>query len=451
MLKRSVIFFFLFFCFSITSFAAGGAKPDFYILGSRAYITNDNTIMCVDIASKTLIWSFTPKLHLRLPDGLSDLSTSFIGKYLATKDTIFLSTNEGYLILLKNVTGEVIRESKLEMFITTNILKDNNILYFGGSGKSVYAYNIKKDTVIWSYKAEDNITNSLLIGEYLYFGSWDMNFYALNLKTGEKEWIEKTYGAILSNPLLLGDRMYFGCNEGTVCQMNPGNGGIFWKSYHQKKYGEEINPVVVGGNLMFKNSDSVIVAVDIKRLEGVFGFPGNKIQANSIVSKDSLLYYYGNGILHCVDPLKGYMYWDSDLGEVNISSPVITDNFYYYKTRDKFNRVNLETHRHEKIFDIPLKEEILPVKAEKIIMKEVYGNITYPPKALDEGITGKVIISILLDENGNNIGQYVSYSDNKILLDGVLLAIGKSKFTKEMNPKPGKKCWINVSIDYKLS
>ncbi|MBI9073016.1 MAG: energy transducer TonB [Melioribacteraceae bacterium] len=94
-----------------------------------------------------------------------------------------------------------------------------------------------------------------------------------------------------------------------------------------------------------------------------------------------------------------------------------------------------------------LDKEPFPVGGLKTIMK----NVEYPDKAKKEGIQGKVIVTAVIDAEGNVIKTSIEKSDNEVLNDAALKAVKNTKFTP--GEKDGKKvkAEVTVPIMFKLS
>ena len=431
-------------------YAEGGPKPDFYIDSEKAFIVNLNVLYCIDLNSHKNLWTFSPKLHVASQSGLEKYLYAGISSFLVDKGIVYLASDEGYLYALDCTSGNINWEINLKVTVITIPVIKNDKMYFGSSGRIVNAFDLVSKKVLWTFKANGDITNSLAMGEYLYFGSKDMNFYAVDYIKGKREWNVQTRGEVLCNPLVTEDRMYIGCKDGTVYQIKPSNGGVFWQTSHYKKYGEEINPILVKGNLIFKNSDSIIAVVSVKRLEGLFGFLGNNIQANTMITQDSLLYYHHDGVLSCGNAVSGYPQWNLNTGDTNISVPVLQNNNFYYTCNGILNKIDLNKKIKTKIFEFTIDSLAIPKPITEEGTNAVFQNIIYTEEAQNNGAFGKVIINLLVDENLKVVSKYISFSDHPLLSEIVENALNKMEMKPGFLPVNSKKVWIYIPFSFKM-
>ena len=88
-----------------------------------------------------------------------------------------------------------------------------------------------------------------------------------------------------------------------------------------------------------------------------------------------------------------------------------------------------------------------PIGGIEAIMK----NVVYPESAREEGIQGKVIVKLIVDEKGNVSSTEVVQSVNKELDKAAITAIKKTKFTPSMTDNKPLKCEIAIPVKFKLS
>jgi periplasmic protein TonB len=88
-----------------------------------------------------------------------------------------------------------------------------------------------------------------------------------------------------------------------------------------------------------------------------------------------------------------------------------------------------------------------PIGGIEAIMK----NVVYPESAKEEGVQGKVIVKLIVDEKGNVSSTEVVQSVNKELDNAAVDAIKKTKFTPAMKDSKPVKCEIAIPVMFKLS
>lgn len=88
-----------------------------------------------------------------------------------------------------------------------------------------------------------------------------------------------------------------------------------------------------------------------------------------------------------------------------------------------------------------------PIGGIEAIMK----NVVYPESAKEEGIQGKVIVKLIVDEKGNVSSTEVVQRVNKELDKAAITAIKKTKFNPAMKDNKPVKCEIAIPVQFKLS
>lgn len=108
--------------------------------------------------------------------------------------------------------------------------------------------------------------------------------------------------------------------------------------------------------------------------------------------------------------------------------------------------VNVEVREEE-----PDIDEFIAVDQEpQIDLAELQKKIKYPEMAREAGIEGRVIVRVLVDENGRPQKHRVEYSDNDMLNDAAVNAIMSSVFTPAIQGNKPTMCWVNIPVNFKL-
>jgi outer membrane protein assembly factor BamB len=104
------------------------------------------------------------------------------GNLLITPDNhVVVASNSKYLSKLALLDGKVAWETKTDgMSYSSPVMDGNGIIYVGTTSGKVFAVNNETGAVEWSYKTGDSINATpLLVGKRLFIGCNDRNFYAL--------------------------------------------------------------------------------------------------------------------------------------------------------------------------------------------------------------------------------------------------------------------------------
>jgi outer membrane protein assembly factor BamB len=442
----------IFLFVTIDLIALGGAKPDFFISNNKAYICDSSSVYCIDIQSGEPVWKFTPRLHTAINESYKDYNYTDIYGFIVSNGQVIINTGEGYIVSLNPDNGTIIWEKAVNKIFRTQPVAKDDQLFFGAADSAVYAFNLSTKEIQWNFKPGGEITNSLLVSDYLYFGTNIPFFHAVNIKDGQKEWVSrKLSGVPRSTPVLYKGHIFLGCVDGSIYNIDAGNGGnYYWIEFPNRT--EEIDPVVYNDQLVFKGSKDVLGIYSIKRLEGVSGMKIEDFEPRSLITRDSSILYVDGGTLKTWDVPAGYAYNIAEIGVGAMSVPVIQGNYYYYTLPGSLVRINLDTREKKVVSDFnSIRSKCDMSDADDANLQEVFKNVAYPDSALKENIQGQVTIRCLLNEEGKVIAQYVHFCSNDIFLKPSQEAISKSNFNPVVIGEKKVVRWVNFSFNFILN
>jgi len=174
-------------------------------------------------SSGTLDWTF-PSNGEVWAQPLSDVDCECL--YLSSMEHIIysLNPNDGSIIWQTEELGGSI--------VGVPALSTEKVLYVGTFGSEVIALNAQNGDELWRVPTEDMIwSGPTLVEDRLYVGDMTGNFYAFSAKDGSTIWkIGSTNldGPIIGSPLVDGDTIYFGTEDGTLFALDT-SGNVKWK------------------------------------------------------------------------------------------------------------------------------------------------------------------------------------------------------------------------------
>jgi len=109
------------------------------------------------------------------------------------------------------------------------------VQFRGEGGRGVSSSRITPPLGIrWKIKLQDNdqrirsLNPPVVIGDTIYFGSDDGNFYALDVESGYMRWVFKSGAEINSIPYADKDQVYFGSKDGKLYALSRETGQEMW-------------------------------------------------------------------------------------------------------------------------------------------------------------------------------------------------------------------------------
>lgn len=181
--------------------------------------SNDKNIYALDMSSGKEKWSY-------LTDGWVVASPAILG------DALYVTSTDGHFYAINLKDGKLLYRIKVgaSLFIPSPVSSSavNGELAILGSGKNVYAVNLRTRNISWCYKTKNFVASSpvivgsiVLVGDGLkvplpLIGSNDGIFYAIDLNTGKVVWKYETDGAVMSSPAIANGMVYVGSADGYI-------------------------------------------------------------------------------------------------------------------------------------------------------------------------------------------------------------------------------------------
>ena len=123
------------------------------------------------------------------------------------------------------------------IFLTLNACSRNSdwVQFRGEGGRGVSSSRISPPLGLrWKIKLQESeekirsLNPPVVIGDTIYFGSDDGNFYALDVESGYMRWVFKSGAEINSVPYADKDQVYFGSKDGKLYALSRDTGQEIW-------------------------------------------------------------------------------------------------------------------------------------------------------------------------------------------------------------------------------
>ena len=182
-------------------------------------------------------------------------------------------------------------------------------------------------------------------------------FFAVDKVTGEMKWKFETHSAIQSSATHARGRVFFANNKQELYALEENSGRLLWKFPFGKKLDYPwrfdyfySSPVIVGERLIIGGDDGFVHLINQKDGQEVWKFDAKAI-VRSTVAVDGNIAFFGNvdGKLYAVDMATGSQRWifstlgdslrSEDFGydrKAILSSPIIYKGRVYFGSRDGF-------------------------------------------------------------------------------------------------------------------
>ena len=168
---------------------------------------------------------------------------------------VFFSDNKQTVYALKQSTGQLLWKFDLgtkqaypwrfDYFYSSPTLYEDKLI-IGGDDGYLYMLNQGDGKQVWKFKSQGIIRSTAAVFDNtVVFGDMDGTLYALDITNGKQKWNFKTLGdslrnenfgfdrkAILSSPVIHGNKIIFGCRDGILYCVDT-RGRLVWKMDHR--------------------------------------------------------------------------------------------------------------------------------------------------------------------------------------------------------------------------
>ncbi|MFN7119767.1 MAG: PQQ-binding-like beta-propeller repeat protein, partial [Saprospiraceae bacterium] len=302
------------------------------VANNLVYFTSrDQNLYALDAVNGKKVWSLA--LGKELPYAWAfdnQLSSPTI-----VETTLYVGSGDGNIYALETKTGKEKWRFKTRGLVRATPTVANNVVYVGDTEGYFYALNANTGKETWRFATEGVNFDPAKFGfdrkaimfaatlndELVIFGGRDGFFYGVERATGKERWrVDHQVSWIMSNPALMGSKVFTGTSDGRFVQaVNLQDGKEIWRFSTQNVVWS--SPAVADGVLYIGSDDNHLYALDAqtgqKRWQfragaRVRGVPAVKDGVVYVGSDDGHLYAITGATTHHPGyiPAKRVVYWN---------------------------------------------------------------------------------------------------------------------------------------------
>ncbi|MFY0654940.1 MAG: PQQ-binding-like beta-propeller repeat protein [Cyclobacteriaceae bacterium] len=205
----------------LTDQVAGGAyyesKPT--AAQGKVFIGSPNGFLyAVDADSGKEVWKF-------------EVGGSICGAPVIANDKVYFGSQGGeeYYYCVNVNTGKLIWK-QLVGWVWGSANYSDGMIYLPGVDGYVNCLNAETGTIVWRYRTErSTCSEPLIIGDHVFFGSWDHFLYKFDKKTGENIWKYQLSGGSDSGSAISGEgKIFLPVGGGTFRCLDPETKEVLW-------------------------------------------------------------------------------------------------------------------------------------------------------------------------------------------------------------------------------
>ncbi len=174
--------------------------------------------------------------------------------------------------------------------------------------------------VKWSFHTGDAVVSSPVVaGDTVYVGSNDGYLYAVDRETGKLRWRFATKSRVASSPAVAGENVYVGSYDGNMYAVNALSGKFAWKFQTQ-------------GERRFAGTHLHGFQPTVESMPDVF----DVFLSSPTIWHGAVYFGSGDGNIYALDSLSGQLKWKFKTGDVVHASPAISDGTLFVGSWDSY-------------------------------------------------------------------------------------------------------------------
>jgi outer membrane protein assembly factor BamB len=270
-----------------------------------------------------------------------DASAGFAASPIIAEGVLLTATLKGEVHAVRLVDGEGTGSSGFGASVigTPAVRGDTVYIPLSRSDQNLIAYRLSTGKTLWKRDLPDIESSLLLIGNRLYAGCANGTLYAVTAETGTPIWSyaiprEERTRMIRSSPAGDDSTIVFGCDNGKLYAIDADNGGLRWTA---AAGGSIVAAPSIDSGLVFVGSlDSNLYARDLASGKIIWQqHCGSRLFGGQAVAFGNVYCGTAAGILYCFNERTGVMVWKVALGTLVNSAPLVAGAVLYVGCPDK--------------------------------------------------------------------------------------------------------------------
>ncbi len=272
---------------------------------------------------------------------------------------VFFSDNKQTVYALKEATGQLLWKFdmgdkqaypwRFDYFYSSPTLYENKLI-IGGDDGYLHMLNQSDGKQVWKFKSHGIIRSTAAVFDNtVVFGDMDGTLYALNITDGKEKWNFKTMGdslknenfgfdrkAILSSPVVYGNKIVFGCRDGILYCVDT-NGKLVWTMDHKVSW--VISTVAIKDTFVVTGTSDghFVQAVHLNTGKEIWKRQTTTLFWSSPLIAGDKVYIGGfDGNEYCLDLFTGRRISKFQTGSTVLSSAVLDGDHLYVGSDDGY-------------------------------------------------------------------------------------------------------------------
>ncbi len=206
-----------------------------------------------------------------------------------------------------------------------------DLVITGTNAGTLYALSQSDGSTQWEHDfgTQSILSSPVVLESRLYFGTIDQQVHCINPDTGKVLWSKQVDGSVLATGMFTDDSLVLGTGSGILYGFNPEDGTIRWK--FQVNNLIKATPAFDGENLYFGSWDGYFYCVNAKSGNLVWKKYINVPQfapatSNPQIYGDAVIFVSHDYRTHCLNKATGEVIWEWPASDVEYqwNSPIVS-------------------------------------------------------------------------------------------------------------------------------
>lgn len=288
--------------------------------GHANFNAYENTINTGNVASLGARWSKNTRSTLSSP--------------VIVNGKLYIAPASG-IEALSPTTGATIWLTRTSDTFEATPAISGSLLYIGSASQGAFtALNTKDGSLNWKHIVGGTTRSAaVVVGNLVYFGCDDDKVYALNATTGAVVWTYTTGGAVESSPAVVDGILYVGSLDDSLYALDAATGALLWKYTTGSLIAS--SPAVSNGAVYFGSYDDKVYALTAGANGGSLlwsATTGGVIYGSPAVANRTVVIGSEDGNVYAFDARNGTVRWSVAPGGAIDGTPAIANGIVYIGT-----------------------------------------------------------------------------------------------------------------------
>lgn len=167
--------------------------------------SHDASLYCLNSETGEKLWQYET-------EGMVNCSPAVVEHFT------FVTGCDEHLRVIDIDTGKQVSDMPLGSYLIASPAVDGDTLFVGNHNGEVLAVDWKASKIVWTFKDPKREapfhSSAAVTDEVVVLGGHDKLLHCLDRKTGKARWDFPTKAKITGSPVVVGDRVYFGSEDG---------------------------------------------------------------------------------------------------------------------------------------------------------------------------------------------------------------------------------------------